>query len=368
MRIVHVASRQHARAGTVPTAARALAAAQARANGGLVQLVGATIKPRATRGEFEEHGFALQRPRCLGRSRALRQHLLNHPFEVVHAHCLGERALHYARLAAERHGAPLVISPAGAFGLGARERLRARCAFQRFFVHAQALEHAAGWHATSTEEAAAIQSAGFRQPICVAPPGVRTPAAAELAEARAWWRQQHPALATRSVALCCVSAACAAGAHTALAVWSGLAARDWLLLLVVDSPALAARLAAVAADRGVSERVLIAPAGERPPHAVANVFLLPEARGCPLCPVAEALAAGLPVLTTDDLPWQRLAVDQAGWCVPRRELGPALAHMLATPAETLAALGRNARALAEREFTWTRSAELLLSFYRNLRG
>lgn len=367
MRIVHVAPHQHARAATRTSAARELATAQAKANGGMVQLVAAAPEPRQLRGELEERFFAPDRPHCLGRSRALRQHLLRSPLEVVHAHCLGERALHYARLAAERNGAPLVISPAGAFGLGARERLHPRCALQRFFIHAQALERAAGWHATSTEEAAAIQAAGFRQPICVAPPGVRAPSADELVEARAWWRQHHPALAERPVALCCASATCAAGARAALALWARLTTRGWLLLIVADSAPLAARLARTVAKHGL-EHVLVAPAGEQPPHAAADVFLLLEAKGCPVCPVAEALAAGLPVLTTDDLPWARLAADQAGWCVPRAALAHTLVRVLETPLDALAPLGRNARELAEREFNWARSAELLLAFYRNLRG
>ncbi|HLP08467.1 MAG TPA: glycosyltransferase [Opitutaceae bacterium] len=368
MRIVHVAPHQQARAATRLSVARELATAQAKANGGMVQLVAAAPEPRQSRSELEEHFFALDRPHCLGRSRALRQHLLRSPLEIVHAHCLGERALHYARLAAERNGAPLVISPAGAFGLGARERLHPRCALQRIFIHTQALEHAAGWHATSTEEAAAIQAAGFRQPICVAPPGVRAPGAAGLAEARAWWRQRHPVLAERPVALCCASVACSAGAFAALALWSRLATRGWVLLIVADSPALTARLAAAAAKHDGAGHILVTPAGEHPPHAAANVFLLPETKGCAVCPVAEALAAGLPVLTTDDHPWARLAADRAGWCVPRAALEHTLARVLETPVDALAPLSRNARELAEREFNWARSAELLLAFYRNLRG
>ncbi len=367
MRILHVAPRQTARTFPRDSVVQALAAAQARLNGGMVQLVAAApVSSQRSEGELEERLFALDRPGWLGRARALRRHLLNRPTEVVHAHCIGQRALHYARLAAERHGAPLVISPAGLLGLGAGERLRLRCAWQRLVVHAQALEYAAGWHATSAEEAAAIQAAGFPQPICIAPPGVAAPAAVELAEARAWWRERLPALGDHPVALCGPTARSSA-AQRALALWAECATGDWRLLIVAENSRQAGRLARLAARLGIADRVLVAPPGEKPPHAVATVLLALGASRCPIRPVAEALAAGLPVLALDELPWTRLENDQAGWCVPQARLRPAVERLLAMAPEVLSALGRNARELASREFDWSRSAGQLLAFYRNLR-
>ncbi len=367
MRIVHVAPRLHGTTADIDCAVRGLAAAQAKASSGLVEVVAAARDPEQTQlGDLALRLLPTDRPRWLGCSRALRHHLANRPFELVHAHCPGQRSLHYAYLAAQRHGAPLVVSPAGVFGLGTRERLRFRCAFHRLVTHPQALEQAAGWHATSAEEAGAIRACGFTQPICVAPPGVSVPSTAALADARDWWCVRHPVLAGRPVALCLAVAPGGARLREFIGLWAEAAPADWLLLVVAPGGA-AAESAMQAARPHSTDRVLVAPPGERPPHAGARIFLSYWATDTVLTDVAAALAAGLPALVTADAPWSRLDRDRAGWCVPRQEFGPALRRALALGPGGLAELGQTARELARREFDWAHTAELLLAFYRNLR-
>lgn len=370
MRIVHIAPRLTGATADFAPAVRVLALAQAKSSSGQVQIVAAAAEARQTRiDDLELRALPTDHPRWFGRSRALRRHLANCPLEILHAHCPGQRGLHYAHLAAQRHGAPLVISPALAFGLGSRDRLRLRCAFQRFLIHPQAFEQAAGWHATSAEEAGAIRACGFLQPICVAPPGVVAPTAAALAGAREWWLQAHPALASRPVALCTAPLARRSRLRELIDLWSEDFAADWLLLIVGperdESPA---SLSAHAAHRGAADRVLVVTPGEVPPHAAAQLFLSANRADTDLTNVATALAAGLPALVTADAPWSRLNDDHAGWCVPWKEFAPALRIALALGPNGLAGFGRNARDLAHREFDWARTAEHLLAFYRNLRS
>jgi len=118
MRIVHVAPRLIRSAAGFAPAVLALALAQAKASSGNVQIVAAAAEASQTRtDDLELRTLPADRPRWLGRSHGLRQYLDNCPFEIVHAHCLGQRGFHYANLAAQRHGAPLVVSPALALGL-----------------------------------------------------------------------------------------------------------------------------------------------------------------------------------------------------------------------------------------------------------
>ena len=370
MRIVHVAPRLTRSAPGFAPAVLALALAQAKASSGNVQIVAAAAEASQTRtDDLELRTLPAERPRWLGRSHGLRQYLDNCPFEIVHAHCLGQRGFHYAHLAAQRHGAPLVVSPALALGLGPRERLRLRCAFDRFLVHPQALEHAAGWHATSAEEADAIRACGFSQPICVAPPGVVAPSAAALAEARATWHRAHPVLATRPVALCTAPLSRRSRLRELIRLWGESFTADWLLLVVGperdESPA---SLAALAAKQGVADRVLVALPGEAPPHAAAHLFVSANRSDTDLANVAAALAAGLPALVAADAPWRRLTDDHAGWCVPWREFAPTLRIALTLGPNGLAGFGRNARELACRDFDWSHTAERILAFYRNLRS
>jgi glycosyltransferase involved in cell wall biosynthesis len=370
MRIVHVAPRLAGPAAGFNPAVQDLALAQAKASSGRVQIAATAAEPTRSRiSDLELRALPGDWPRWLGGSRALRHHLANCPLELVHAHCPGERSLHYAHLAAQRHGAPLVISPALAFGLGPRARLRLRCTLGRLLVHPQALEHAAGWHATSAEEANAIRACGFAQPICVAPPGVPAPTAAALAAAREEWLRELPALAGRPVALCTAPLARRSRLRELIALWGEADTGNWLLLIVGhEGDETVAALRAHAAAHRAADRVLVTLPCARPPHAIARLLLSAVRADTALGPVATALAAGLPALVADDAPWSRLAADQAGWCVPWSAFGAALGHALELPPDGLAEFGLRARDLARREFDWARTAEHLLTFYRNLRS
>ncbi|MBK8478287.1 MAG: glycosyltransferase [Opitutaceae bacterium] len=237
-------------------------------------------------------------------------------------------------------------------------------------LHPLALEHAAGWHAASPEEAQAIRACGFRQPVCVAPVGIRPRADSELAEARVWWFEQLPEIATRPIALFQAPCDRQHRARELITAWAGTFTADWLLLVVgppetTDTVALTALTTRLGAERKV---LVTAPVNAPPAHAVAKLFLRPSRQEPSATPVAEAMASGLPALVTDTTPWSRLDQENAGWCVEWDQYPAALRRTLELPAEVLAAAGRSARALILREFDWTRSAARLLDFYRNLRS
>jgi glycosyltransferase involved in cell wall biosynthesis len=83
--------------------------------------------------------------------------------------------------------------------------------------------------------------------------------------------------------------------------------------------------------------------------------------------VAEALAAGVPALVTDQTPWRDLAGRHAGWCEAWPDWRRVLPTVLAEPPEALRARGRAGRDWVAAEFTWRRSADRLLEFYAHLR-
>jgi glycosyltransferase involved in cell wall biosynthesis len=119
---------------------------------------------------------------------------------------------------------------------------------------------------------------------------------------------------------------------------------------------------------GAQQRVAVFDGtGHPPPFAVGSLFLLPSHSENFGLVVAEALTAGVPVLTTDTTPWRALAQQNAGWCVPWTDYPAALAAALATPPHELAAMGNRGRSWAAQEFTWERSGRLLLDFYQRLR-
>lgn len=374
MKICHVVPSLEDRHGGPSKSVRALANATARVETGHTVRLATTLEAGQTmipRGDdaAEIEVFSRDWPRFLCRSEGLRRSLVDSPQDVFHAHALWLLTLRYARAAAAQASAPLVISPRGMMSGWAHEHRRLRKRLAEWFVHPGAFAAAAGWHATSPDEADDIRRLGFTQPICVAPNGVEIPSDDALAAARTYWQAACPALAGRRVALFYSRYHRKKRVRELLDLWLSADRGDWFLLLVGvpeedDAATLTARIAAAGAT---GRAAAFDGAGRPPPFAVADLFLLPSHSENFGLVVAEALAAGVPALVTDKTPWQELAARDAGWCVPWETWPATIAAALAENPTALAHRGRNGRAWVEWAFTWEGSARLLLDFYRSLR-
>lgn len=97
----------------------------------------------------------------------------------------------------------------------------------------------------------------------------------------------------------------------------------------------------------------------------ADLFILPSHSENFGIVVAEALAHGLPVITTHGAPWKRLETDQCGWWVPVSVDGLAGALIDATgrSSEDLAAIGARGRTLVGDHFTWESVATQMKEVY-----
>lgn len=307
-------------------------------------------------------------PLWLSRSPALRQYLQTNPFDCVHHHSLWLLPLRYAAEAAGRHQVPLVISPRGMMSGWAYRHHRWRKRLAELFVHPGAFAQAAGWHATSPEEAADIRALGFTQPVCVSPNGVAIPDETQLATARAAWEQLCPAARTRPVALFYSRLHRKKRVRELIDLWLSASRGDWLLLVTgLTEEYAAAALAAEVAARGAADRIAVFDsAGHPPPYAIASLFVLPSHSENFGLVIAEALAAGVPALVTDATPWSGLAAQDCGWCVPWEKFGEALATALATKPDELQAMGRRGAGWVKRDYSWTRAAGLLHEFSHHL--
>ncbi len=79
--------------------------------------------------------------------------------------------------------------------------------------------------------------------------------------------------------------------------------------------------------------------------------------------IAEALAAGTPVITTTGTPWSGIAGHKCGWYVEptKRALRTAIAEAAACPAESLAEMGRRGAEWIASEYSWPAIAPRFLS-------
>ena len=319
-------------------------------------------------GSLKTHAFDREFPELLARSNGLVEHLAAARFDLIHSHGLWQRPLYYSHCAARKNSVPLVLSPRGMMSPWAWNHRRWKKRLAAWLVHPSAFAAASGWHATCEAEAADIRRLGFRQPICVAPNGVVPPSAAAEASEAAQWRARLPELAGRRVALFYSRFHAKKRVIELIDLWLAQTRGDWLLLIAGIPEAYSVnQLEAYVLRQGGGGRILVADgAGQPPPYAAVDLFLLPSHSENFGLVVAEALVRGVPVLTTDGAPWQELARVGAGQCVSWRDFGPALDTLLQTTPEELTASGERGRRWASETFAWDKTAGILANFYTSL--
>lgn len=104
--------------------------------------------------------------------------------------------------------------------------------------------------------------------------------------------------------------------------------------------------------------------------ATAELFILPTHSENFGVVVAEALAAGVPVITTQGAPWQGLREHDCGWWtdVGVDSIAAALKEAFATRPSTLREMGQRGREWVERDFAWPGIAKEMLATYAGILG
>ncbi|HWB01186.1 MAG TPA: glycosyltransferase [Pirellulales bacterium] len=308
------------------------------------------------------------RPLRLRRSPQLRAALLRDELTIVHHHALWLPTLGYSHQAARRHRCPLVVSPRGMLSPYALARSRWRKKLAACCIPPGALRDAAGWHATSDDEARDIRQAGFHQPIVVARNGVTVPAWHEAVD-RHGWHERYPQLAGKRVALFFSRLHSVKGILPLLNWWSeSKATNDWHLLVAGSADEYTLDdLAAHAARLKISGRVTLAdPVGLAKPYPLAELYILPSASENFGLTVAEALVSGVPTLVSANAPWHEINGIDAGRCVPLDDFPKQLDALLRRSPDELKAMGGRGRDFVRSTFSWQQQARLLLEFYDKL--
>lgn len=126
------------------------------------------------------------------------------------------------------------------------------------------------------------------------------------------------------------------------------------------------------ADYGLSDRVKFVGGvyGEQKYdlYREADFFVLPTYCENFGYVIAEALAVGTPVVTTQETPWQSLETTHSGYWVPLQQqaITQAVAKMLAKDEDELKVMGQNARKLIETQCNSAIVAERTVELYRKM--
>lgn len=231
------------------------------------------------------------------------------------------------------------------------------------------LESAALLHATSEQEAQSFRDRGLNVPIAVIPNGVELPVDRKA-------RSGGPPTEEKTL-LFLSRIHPKKGLPMLLEAWAKVRPEGWRLLIAgPDEGGHRAELERQAATLaiGLGEEVVFSGplTGEAKEEAYArsNLFILPTHSENFGIAVAEAMAHGLPVITTQGAPWKVMEEKGCGWWTPVSVEGIAQALEDATwrSPEALAAMGRRGRAVVEERFAWENIARDFVACYEWVLG
>jgi glycosyltransferase involved in cell wall biosynthesis len=269
-----------------------------------------------------------------------------------------------ANLAA-RYDLPRVVSTRGMLEPWAINHKWRRKRVAWWLYQRRDLKRAHCHHTTAEAEGRNVQRLGLGVPVCVIPNGVDLPSE--------HIKREKLRRSDRKTALFLGRIYPVKGLPMLVEAWARVRPQGWYLQIA--GPDEAGHLTAVkdaVLAAGLSEVVsFLGPLGGPTKQAVlldADLFVLPTYSESFGMSIAEALAHGLPVLTTTGAPWPMLQQHGCGWWVDATVDGIAegLRQATASASETLQAMGRKGRAFVNAEYRWERIARQFIATYESL--
>lgn len=262
-------------------------------------------------------------PRSVGYSPGLHQFLKRRlgPVNIIHSHGLRMLPAYEARCAAARHGVPLVISPHGQLDPWVVRRRVVRKKLVHWLYEDRNLQTAACIHATAAQEARHARAQGLVNPIAVVPIGLDA-AAYQCDTDDASIIERWPQLKGKKRLLFLALVYPKKGLVRLAEAWGKLHQRwpDWHLVVagfgqedelnratsIINSSGATAQSSFVGGVAGRMKGQLL---------AASDLYVLPTEGENFGVTIAEALASGLPVITSNTTPWRDLQRYQCGWWI-----------------------------------------------------
>jgi glycosyltransferase involved in cell wall biosynthesis len=375
LRAIHVVAGLDAAHGgpsyAVPRLCKALAATGVESTLLSVQATGKDMSESSEEG-YRDRRFARKYAGTpvLGRlciSPGLGSALRTSSADVIHNHGLWLMPNLQAGWAARLARTPLVVGPRGMLNSAALEFSSKKKRVFWQLMQGPAIRHAACLHATSDEEYRYIREFGLSSPVAIIPNGIEVPE-----------EQSQPVMAAGSdrVVLSLGRIHPIKGLDRLVRSWARVEADfpKWRLRIVgFDERNHAQELRALVRHKGLT-RVSIEPPiygnEKHDAYLQADLFVLASLDENFAVTVAEALAAGTPVISTRGAPWSGIERMGCGWWIDHgvEPLAAALTTAMAMPRQSLRAMGAKGCEWMRQDFSWERVAHDMLSVYRWLSG
>ena len=291
----------------------------------------------------------------------IRQLCIQENIQLIHLHGAWLPEFVAAALVARNFKIPYVLSPHGCFEPWALNFKRFKKRFALALYQRRLNDGAAAVFATSDQECKNLRLLGLRNPIAVVPNGVELPS--EVRSVTSVKRTKNILFLSRVHPK--------KGLLNLVDAWAKKRKPGWKI--TVAGPDEGDHLADVqlrVRQHGLEDDFeflgIVQGKAKVKCYTNADVFVLPTYSENFGIAVAEALAYGVPAITTTGAPWSELEDYGCGWWVPPTVEGiaEALEKAVHTAPEELVEMGKRGRALVENKYSWPKIGADGLAVYR----
>ena len=347
------------------------------------------VTVKSSSGELEEipkpdlvplvrvNGHHLPKLRLMWAS-GLKDELLNQiakkSVNIIHSHGIWTQPNHVAVSVARKNNLQHVISTHGMLEPWAllNNAWKKRPAW--LLYQYSDLSSAAVLRATAQQEVDALRALGFRNPIALIANGVDLP---QIGNTETVKTESLKSSIRTAIFLSRIHPK--KGLLNLVAAWAAINRKSeignrksdrWRMVIVgPDEGGHAAQVRKAIAEVGLSDVFEIKPpvyGSEKDAlFASADLFVLPTYSENFGIAIAEALAAGVPVITTKGTPWAELISHQCGWWIDIGvdPLAAALREAMAMTDDQLRTMGRRGRKLVDENYGWAKIGKEMSSVY-----
>lgn len=301
----------------------------------------------------------------MGLSRAVTASLADMGVRIVNDHGAWRPSNAVAAWAASRGKAALVLHPRGMLMSWSLRHHRLRKLAAMGTYQGWALRRADLIVATSADEARETRAGGVSAPVAVIPNGIGFPTT----------EVKRGSEGAERCALFLSRIHRKKGILDLVEAWIVVRPSGWRLAIAgPDEEGTLVDLARKVREAGMESRIRflgsIPDAQKWDLYRSADLFVLPSYSENFGIVVGEALASGVPVITTDATPWKELQSIGAGWTIPcnRDALVEALKVATSLSPEVLRSMGTRGEAFVRDQFSWVAVARRTDACYRWLLG
>ena len=297
------------------------------------------------------------------RTLSLKRYLDTHDFDLVHLHGTWTPLLAVAGYLAVAERVPVVVSPHGCLEpwalrhRGWKKKLALALYQKRIFFKASMMV------ATAGQELNSIRRLGVETPVAVIPNGVDMPSVLVHLQTRErkflFLSRIHPIK----------------GIPDLIAAWVLVRQPGWRVVIAGPDEdghldEIRAQIDALGLGGDFEFTGLVTGDRKEALFAEADVFVLPTYSENFGIAVAEALARGVPVITTTGAPWEDIETWRCGWWVQPGVDGVARALVAAmnTPQEELREMGQRGVQLVKEKYSWDQIGRDALEAYQWMLG